>query len=163
MYEQVKLDSQQRQKMRVSRVLSYSGLIPFAVLSLTIVSAKIGLINIETDVVVRWFIDYSVVILAFLCGAFWAETLSGQIVGTSKPLLIYSNLFALSGFIALNVMPLIALACLTLGFHSIWRLEGYLKNMNPQSDMAKYIYMRKKLTIWVIGFHVFVFVVIGLF
>lgn len=161
MYEQVKHDPDQRQKLRVSRVLSYAGLLPFALLSIVLLTAKLNLLDINADLMLKWFVDYSVVILAFLCGAVWAETLSGQVVGSSKPLLIYSNLFALSGFLALNIMPFVALVLLILGFYSIWRLEGYLKNLNPQSDMAKYIVLRKHLTGWVIAFHVMVISILG--
>ncbi|PSV27807.1 DUF3429 domain-containing protein [Photobacterium sp. GB-27] len=138
-----------------SHTLGYLGLIPFALSALAI-SLEIRIFNTSALLI---FVSYSAIILSFLSGVMWGNSLNHKENSTSRFALLLSNFFALLAWFSLLHSTdhyTWALVALMLGFICI-RIAEIKFNSAHQDEY--YQQLRNRLTTFVCGLHAVVFAI----
>ncbi|MBU2895558.1 DUF3429 domain-containing protein [Vibrio hepatarius] len=132
--------------------LGYMGLVPFLfglLLSLT-GSRFIGHSGEE------FFITYSVVILSFLSGILWGNSIENFESRLSNKSLIFSNLVVLSAWLSVLLgeqNESVSLLILLIGYITVWRAEKSMRLEHQSTGPEGYFDMRTRLTSSVVLMH----------
>lgn len=147
-------------KQSVISTLGYSGLIPFLV-TVYLLSTGITLPGWNVELI---FLSYSTVILAFLGGALWGQSISLDDSPFVRMLLITSNLIALSVWLSLNIGVFdqrTAIAVLSVGYSLTLFLELHLSrslaSLAGTHQNRHYLNLRIILTTVVVLLHLVAF------
>lgn len=97
-----------------SKWLTYSGSLPFIALSLIIVSGTESIISLS--LATELFIYYGAIILAFLGGVMWGQTINSEHRFSSASLIISNTIALLAALCLLLTSPFISLILLLIGF-----------------------------------------------
>lgn len=138
-----------------THTLGYLGLIPFATSALAI-SLKVSIFNISALLI---FVSYSAIILSFLSGVMWGNSLNNKENSTSRFTILLSNFFALLAWFSLLRSTddyTLAIFALMLGFICI-RIAEIKFNSAHQDE--HYQQLRNRLTTCVCGLHAVVFAI----
>ena len=140
--------------------LGYLGLLPFLAAGLLVVTNS-GVTDSEPAISAPFlFASYSALILSFLGGTLWGQTLvlAPTAAGT---LLLASNLFALAAWASLLLAEtyfVATLLCLMLGFAALWLIEYLQRAPFTSTTGPYYMTMRGVLTAIVLATHLLVLV-----
>lgn len=138
-----------------THTLGYLGLIPFA-LSAFAISFELSIFNTSALLI---FVSYSAIILSFLSGVMWGNSLNHKESSTNRYALLLSNLFALLAWFSLLHSTdnyTWAIVALMLGFICI-RIAEIKLNSAHQDEY--YQQLRNRLTTCVCGLHAVVFAI----
>lgn len=138
-----------------THTLGYLGLIPFA-LSAFAISFELSIFNTSALLI---FVSYSAIILSFLSGVMWGNSLNHKESSTNRYTLLLSNLFALLAWFSLLHSTdnyTWAIVALMLGFICI-RIAEIKLNSAHQDEY--YQQLRNRLTTCVCGLHAVVFAI----
>lgn len=129
---------------RVINFLGYAGLVPF----LAAVWAAYAKLSFGSWSASYLFLTYSVIILSFLAGALWGEAKELEESNVSRLLLVGSNIFALTAWLAVllgedNLMA--GLAVSMTGFILIYLVEHRTQRL-LQGMGSTYLKFRLALT-----------------
>ncbi len=148
-----------KSKHHLAIVLGYAGLAPFVLLSAFLVFSANKELN--SEFLLPLFEHYSALILVFLCGALWAETLIGKSLGSGKTLLIIANLVmiivwlvsALPVFTDLTVRMAIYSSMYVALVISENRLRNFVDDSSLIDGYQTYQKMRWRLSMVVLACH----------
>ncbi|TKB46034.1 DUF3429 domain-containing protein [Thalassotalea mangrovi] len=125
--------------------LGYAGLLPFLA-GVSLYALDVRLFDLSGDTL---FIGYSAVILSFLSGTLWANSLKNNGEAFYDRELIVSNVLSLIAFLSLLLQsPLIAITLLLISYLLIFRHEARLENY--AEIYPDYFSMRRNLT-WIVS------------
>ncbi|TLU65130.1 DUF3429 domain-containing protein [Thalassotalea litorea] len=128
--------------------LGYAGLLPF-VAGVSLFAFDVKVFTLTGDTL---FILYSAVILSFLAGTLWANSLKNNGEAIYDRELITSNLISLTAFVSLMMnSSLTAVTLLLVAYLLIFKHEATLENY--AEIYPDYFSMRKRLTLVVSGLH----------
>jgi hypothetical protein len=121
--------------------LAYAGLIPFIMLPLYIASDNLAIFE-----GISYFIQYSAIILSFLGGVHWYESIRNESAGHQ---LYVSMLPSIVAWLSLVLLPP-GIALITIGISHLLMLIYDLSVLKPSKA---YYAMRMRITSLVIGSH----------
>jgi hypothetical protein len=121
--------------------LAYAGLIPFILLPLYIASDNLAIFE-----GVSYFVQYSAIILSFLGGIHWYESIKNERAGHQ---LYVSMLPSIVGWLSLVLLPP-GIALITIGVSHMLMLIYDLSVLMPSKAYAA---MRMRITSLVLGSH----------
>lgn len=128
--------------------LGYAGLLPF-VFGVGLYAFDASIFNLTGDTL---FVLYSAVILSFLAGTLWANSLKNNGEAVYDKELITSNVISLIAFVCLLMnSTLIAITLLLIAYLLIFKHEATLENY--AEIYPDYFSMRKLLTLIVSALH----------
>ena len=125
--------------------LGYAGLLPF----LAAVWASYAELSFGAWSASHLFMSYSVIILSFLAGALWGKAKELEESNVSRLLLIGSNVFALTAWLAVLLGRDYLSAGLTVsmtGFILVYLVEHKTQGLLPQGMDSAYLKFRLTLT-----------------
>lgn len=134
--------------------LGYFGLIPF------VAAAFASFFNIAFAGLdfTAWFVNYSAIILVFLCGSLWGRVLDQATNGFSPFVLGCSNILALIAWLALGLFKHLELLSLFLLMSAhiavLWLEISQAEILYRKVDKA-YRKLRFQLTLVVVALHIF--------
>ena len=111
-------------------ILTLAGAVPFVGLSVLLAIAPEG---IDLGLIQYGFVTYGAVILVFLSGIHWGLGVAFGRHELSKPcriLFLWSNIIALSGWLALLADFILAIPLLAVGFLMQWVMDRSLYRVN---------------------------------
>jgi hypothetical protein len=128
---------------RVINSLGYAGLLPF----LAVVWAAYADLSLGAWSASHLFLSYSVIILSFLAGALWGKAKELEESNVSRFLLISSNVFALTAWLAVLLGKdylSVGLAVSMTGFILVYLVEHKIRGLLQGMDSA---YLKFRLTL----------------
>ncbi|NOH73383.1 DUF3429 domain-containing protein [Vibrio pectenicida] len=132
--------------------LGYLGLTPFLFgLLLSLTGSHFMGLNGET-----FFTTYSVVILSFLSGILWGNSIENFESRLSIKALILSNCIVLAAWFSVLLgekNELVSLLILLIGYIAVWRAEKLMRVENQSAGPEGYFDMRTRLTSSVVLMH----------
>ena len=144
---------------RVINSLGYAGLLPF----LAAVWASYAELLFWEWPASQLFLSYSVIILSFLAGALWGKAKELEESAVSCMLLIGSNAFALTGWLAVllgkDYLPA-GLAVSMTGFILVYLVEHKTQGLLLQGMGSAYLEFRLTLTCVVCLAHLLILILI---
>ena len=130
---------------RLINSLGYAGLVPFC----AAVWASYAELSVGAWSASHLFLSYSVIILSFLAGVLWGKAKELEESNVSRSLLIVSNLFALTAWLAVllgrNYLSA-GLAVSMTGFILVYLVEYKTQGSLPQGMDSAYLKFRLTLT-----------------
>lgn len=136
----------------MTKILGVAGVIPFAGGFILTVTGGAGWVR-EPELV---FVNYSAVILSFLCGAVWGRLLSSRPTRTVISLMVASNALALLAWLALlsvNLDVVVPLGLLSLGYLVVLLIELRSVELLYRQVYLGYLRLRIGLTTAVVILH----------
>ena len=130
---------------RLINSLGYAGLLPF----LAAVWAAYADLSFGTWSTPHLFLSYSVIILSFLAGALWGKAKELEESNVNRFLLISSNVFALTAWLAVLLgrdYLLAGLAVSMTGFILVYLVEHKTRGLLLQGIDSTYLKFRLTLT-----------------
>ena len=130
---------------RVINYLGYAGLLPF----FAAVWAAYAELSFGAWTASHLFLSYSVIILSFLAGVLWGKAKELEESNVSRLLLIGSNVFALTAWLAVLLGRDYLSAGLTVsmtGFILVYLVEHKTQGLLPQGMDSAYLKFRLTLT-----------------
>ena len=151
---------------RLTTFLGYLGLIPFIIPLVEMTHAVADGVGVNGAAIFGFyapyvFIAYSAVILSFLSGILWAKSRDFSQKKIARPMIIFSNLLALSAWASLllinisSILMVFAVALLLCGYGSLLLAE---RSLDHDAKDSQYWRMRLVLTMLVICAHSLVLV-----
>ncbi|WP_394172463.1 DUF3429 domain-containing protein [Thalassotalea litorea] len=129
--------------------LGYAGLIPF-IAAVTLFAFDIRIFSLSGD---SLFVLYSAVILSFLAGTLWANSLKNNGEAIYNRELVTSNILSLIAFVSLMLnSTLTAVSLLLVSYLLIFKHEATLENY--AQIYPDYFLMRRNLTLVVSAMHI---------
>jgi hypothetical protein len=156
----------QPDKNRLILWLGYLGLIPFLVPLVEMTDELASGVGVHGASLFGFyapyvFIAYSAIILSFLAGILWAKSRDFSHKKIARPMIIFSNLLALSAWASLllinisSILMVFAVALLLCGYGSLLLAE---RSLDHDAKDSQYWRMRLVLTMLVICAHSLVLV-----
>ena len=144
----------------VTNTLGYAGLLPFFAAAWA-THANISFGEWSASFV---FLSYSAIILSFLSGALWGKAKELEESDVSRVLLILSNVFALSAWLAIllgKAYLSAGLAISLIGFILVYLIEQQMQGLLLKDMGSAYLNFRRVLTTAVCLAHLLILALIN--
>ncbi|WP_371379013.1 DUF3429 family protein [Thalassotalea aquiviva] len=151
------------QIFHTARVIGTIGVVFFLLLAGVMLLTKLNLLALSDQYLLMLFTFSSAILLAFLSGIIWSESLSARLFNPTSKHLYFSlsfNVIALFGAVLHNrwSVMLFGFSFLVLFFleEELRRPKSFSDQDTPSKNIRRYLRMRKRLTYQIVVIHLFV-------